>query len=501
MVKAAVCPSRPMYLFTSGSTLSLSCSSMGDESCSEVSSSSPVTSGGQPSPHSPPPLVGGAMSPIASLSPEIGDVNLEFWDLDINSHSPPHGLSSSTVRCIGSLSDTSSHSGREDMSSPLSLTGYSVDSVNDGKKKKGPATRQQEELCLVCADRASGYHYNALTCEGCKGFFRRSVTRNAVYQCKYGKNCEMDMYMRRKCQECRLKKCLSVGMRPECVVPEQQCLVKREAKKAKVKSNRKEISSQSPVAVDGNSPEIPGPLSTNRVLSPEQDELIQRLVYFQEKYEEPSKVELDNLAESGICTDNPEGKLKLITDMTEYTIHLIVEFSKQLPGFDTLLREDQINLLKASSSEVMTMRAARKYDADSDTIIFGNSYPYSREHYYMAGLDVTVGPLFKFCRQMYKMRVDNAEYALLTAITIFSERPQLVEVRKVEKIQLIYLEALRAYEESKPHASKPMHFGKLLNVLTELRTLGNLNSHVCFSLKLKKKELPPFLVELWDVQP
>jgi hypothetical protein len=24
------------------------------------------------------------------------------------------------------------------------------------------------------------------------------------------------MYMRRKCQECRLKKCLSVGMRPEC---------------------------------------------------------------------------------------------------------------------------------------------------------------------------------------------------------------------------------------------------------------------------------------------
>ena len=39
----------------------------------------------------------------------------------------------------------------------------------DDKRKKGPAPRQNEELCLVCGDRASGYHYNALTCEGCKG--------------------------------------------------------------------------------------------------------------------------------------------------------------------------------------------------------------------------------------------------------------------------------------------------------------------------------------------
>uniref|UniRef100_A0A8C6ZSZ3 Ecdysteroid receptor n=1 Tax=Nothoprocta perdicaria TaxID=30464 RepID=A0A8C6ZSZ3_NOTPE len=73
-----------------------------------------------------------------------------------------------------------------------------------------------EELCVVCGDKASGYHYNALTCEGCKGFFRRSITKNAVYRCKNGGHCEMDMYMRRKCQECRLKKCKAVGMLAEC---------------------------------------------------------------------------------------------------------------------------------------------------------------------------------------------------------------------------------------------------------------------------------------------
>lgn len=141
--------------------------------------------------------------------------------------------------------------GRDELSQPGSINGYGSNSgggggsgngsgnggvsgsgEGDSKKRKGPTPRQQEELCLVCGDRASGYHYNALTCEGCKGFFRRSITRNAVYQCKYGNGCEIDMYMRRKCQECRLKKCLTVGMRPECVVPEFQCAVKRKEKKA-----------------------------------------------------------------------------------------------------------------------------------------------------------------------------------------------------------------------------------------------------------------------------
>ena len=32
-------------------------------------------------------------------------------------------------------------------------------------------------VCSVCGDTASGYHYNALSCEGCKGFFRRTVQR------------------------------------------------------------------------------------------------------------------------------------------------------------------------------------------------------------------------------------------------------------------------------------------------------------------------------------
>lgn len=39
------------------------------------------------------------------------------------------------------------------------------------KSRMGPSSGRMkgEELCVVCGDKASGYHYNALTCEGCKG--------------------------------------------------------------------------------------------------------------------------------------------------------------------------------------------------------------------------------------------------------------------------------------------------------------------------------------------
>ena len=72
-----------------------------------------------------------------------------------------------------------------------------------------------EELCPVCGDKVSGYHYGLLTCESCKGFFKRTVQNKKVYTCVAERNCHIDKTQRKRCPYCRFQKCLEVGMKLE----------------------------------------------------------------------------------------------------------------------------------------------------------------------------------------------------------------------------------------------------------------------------------------------
>ncbi|XP_028438833.1 nuclear receptor subfamily 1, group D, member 4a isoform X1 [Perca flavescens] len=73
-------------------------------------------------------------------------------------------------------------------------------------------------LCKVCGDIASGFHYGVHACEGCKGFFRRSIQQNINYKmCVKNENCLIMRMNRNRCQHCRFKKCLSVGMSRDAV--------------------------------------------------------------------------------------------------------------------------------------------------------------------------------------------------------------------------------------------------------------------------------------------
>ncbi|CAH1250382.1 NR1H4 [Branchiostoma lanceolatum] len=128
----------------------------------------------------------------------------------------------------------------------------------------GPSEEERGKLgldCTICGDKATGYHYGAFSCEGCKGFFRRAFLRGHVKKCPTGGSCEMDLYMRRKCPDCRLRRCKTMGMRPECLLSEAQCkskfLWRRKA------GSKQEKQGSSPVPTSTTNQQAPHPVAVS----------------------------------------------------------------------------------------------------------------------------------------------------------------------------------------------------------------------------------------------
>ncbi|XP_033500792.2 nuclear receptor subfamily 5, group A, member 5 isoform X1 [Epinephelus lanceolatus] len=97
---------------------------------------------------------------------------------------------------------------------PITLEGPST---SQELKTEPDSRADSEESCPICGDKVSGYHYGLLTCESCKGFFKRSVQNNKHYTCAEQQSCPMNLSQRKRCPFCRFQKCLAVGMKREAV--------------------------------------------------------------------------------------------------------------------------------------------------------------------------------------------------------------------------------------------------------------------------------------------
>ncbi|XP_028895943.1 probable nuclear hormone receptor HR3 isoform X2 [Zeugodacus cucurbitae] len=136
-----------------------------------------------------------------------------------------------------------------------------------GHNNSSGSIKAQIEIipCKVCGDKSSGVHYGVITCEGCKGFFRRSQSSVVNYQCPRNKQCVVDRVNRNRCQYCRLQKCLQLGMSRDAVKFGRMSKKQREKVEEEVKFHKAQLRAQNDAPPDSSVFETQTPSSSDQL--------------------------------------------------------------------------------------------------------------------------------------------------------------------------------------------------------------------------------------------
>ncbi|XP_072014317.1 hepatocyte nuclear factor 4-gamma-like [Amphiura filiformis] len=303
---------------------------------------------------------------------------------------------------------------------------------NNQETELGHAT-----TCSICGDRATGKHYGAASCDGCKGFFRRSVRKNHQYTCRFNRNCIVDKDKRNQCRYCRLKKCFRAGMKKEAV-----------------QNERDRISTRRPSYEEG--------FTTNNLNISQlvNAEVLSRQISPQVALTDP------NLANKKIANMNE------ICESMKQQLLVLVEWAKYIPCFCELPLDDQVALLRAHAGEHLVLGAAQRSLGFKDYLILSNEVILPRHSPDQMDINrVASRVLDELVKPMRDVGLDEQEFACLKAIVFFDpDAKGLSEPGKIKSLRYQVQIHLEDYINDRQYDSRG-RFGEILLLLPPLQSI------------------------------
>ncbi|XP_019355861.2 retinoic acid receptor RXR-gamma isoform X2 [Alligator mississippiensis] len=419
-------------------------------------------------------------SPYRVIASSIGSHSVSL------SSSPGMNFVSHTSPQLNVMNHTSSS---EDVKPLPGLPG--IGNMNYPSTSPGSLTKH---ICAICGDRSSGKHYGVYSCEGCKGFFKRTIRKDLIYTCRDNKDCLIDKRQRNRCQYCRYQKCLAMGMKREAVQEERQRSRERSENEAESTSNSNED------------------MPVERILEAE--------LAVEPKTESYSDMNAEN------STNDPVTNICHAADKQLFTL---VEWAKRIPHFSNLTLEDQVILLRAGWNELLIASFSHRSVSVQDGILLATGLHVHRSSAHSAG----VGSIFdrvltELVSKMKDMQMDKSELGCLRAIVLFNpadvylcasqallwkrafpgcckHHPQLQKNAKglsspseVESLREKVYATLEAYTKQK-YPEQPGRFAKLLLRLPALRSIGlKCLEHLFFFKLIGDTPIDTFLMEMLE---
>ncbi|XP_010729632.2 peroxisome proliferator-activated receptor gamma [Larimichthys crocea] len=386
--------------------------------------------------------------------------------------------------------------------------------------------------CRVCGDKASGFHYGVHACEGCKGFFRRTIRLKLVYDhCDL--HCRIHKKSRNKCQYCRFQKCLNVGMSHNAIRFGRMPQAEKEKLLAEFSSDMEHMHPEAadlralsrhlyeaylkyfPLTKAKARAILSGKTADNApFVIHDMKSLLEGEQFINCKQiptpEHQQQMSALTVAHGGLSGAH-QGLECNILDAVELrffhscqsrsaeAVREVTEFAKSIPGFIELDLNDQVTLLKYGVIEVLIIMMAPLMNKDGTLIAYGQIFM-TRE--FLKSLRKPfcqmLEPKFEFSVKFNTLELDDSDMALFLAVVILSgDRPGLLNVKPIEQLQETVLHALELQLKLN-HPDSLQLFAKLLQKMTDLRQIVTDHVHLIQLLKKSEMEmcLHPLLQEI-----
>ncbi|KAI4790973.1 hypothetical protein KUCAC02_034283 [Chaenocephalus aceratus] len=273
-------------------------------------------------------------------------------------------------------------------------------------------------LCLVCGDRASGFHYGVASCEACKAFFKRSVQGNIEYSCPVASECEITKRRRKACQACRFQKCLQAGMMREEIQivgfmsgGNPLTAVREERRKQmqlkgvrmdRVRGGRQKYKrpTESGVTFYCRAPVSPPASCRNKVIS--------HLLLTEPAPLSATQDESTN--ESSLST------VLTLCDLLNRQLLLLIGWAKQIPGFAALSLVDQMLLLQSGWMEALLVGVA--WRSQGEELVFAENLRLDEAQCRAAGLADLYEALRHLSAKYQAMNMSPEEAVMLKAMAL-----------------------------------------------------------------------------------